>query len=318
MHTHAVPGFVIDEGQGEGFFGVKVEGDSIIHPDGERYPFQVEYYDPIARAARLQTTGIDIDVLSIDPSFLFYSQPEDVAIAATARFNDAFAEWSRGDDRFRFLASLPLQAPEQAASELERAVLECGAVGAFIGSDLPEHTLDRAGLDPVFATVDRLNVPIVIHPVEPMLPALEGFHLTNAVGNPIATTIAATRLIFSGILDRFKNLKVVLVHGGGFFPYQLGRFDRVHLVRDEAQVNIAAPPSSYLDRFWIDTIIHSDAGLAFLANTVATGHLVLGTDFPFDMQEPEPLERLGRVGIEPQELGRNMEELFPGINNGRT
>jgi aminocarboxymuconate-semialdehyde decarboxylase len=288
-----------------------VDDGHIVHPDGERYPFQIEYYDPKARSARLKTTGIDIDVLSIDPSFLFYSKPGDEAIEVTRLINDAFAAWSRQDDRFWVLASLPLQAPEEAAAELERAVVECGAVGAFIGTTLPgDRSLDQAELEPVFAAADRLGTPLVLHPLEPKLPPLEGFHLSNAIGNPLATTIAAARLIFSGTLDRFPKLKIVLVHGGGFLPYQLGRLDRVFLVRDEAKLNISAPPSSYLDRFWIDTITHSDSALAFLASTVGIGRLVLGTDFPFDMQDPDPLARFRRIDIDPLALGETVEALF--------
>src|SRR5215475_9560167 len=91
VHTHAVPQFVIDEAADNRFFGVRVVGDEIVHPDGETYPFQPEYHDPAARAARLEKTAIDVDIISIDPSFLFYSQPRDEAIEVTKRVNDAGA-----------------------------------------------------------------------------------------------------------------------------------------------------------------------------------------------------------------------------------
>jgi aminocarboxymuconate-semialdehyde decarboxylase len=191
------------------------------------------------------------------------------------------------------------------------AVIDAEAVGAFIGTTLPgDIPLDKADLDPVFEAAERLDAPLVLHPLEPALTILEGYHLTNAIGNPLATTTAAARLVFSGVLDRFPRLSIVLVHAGGFLPYQLGRLDRVFLVREEAKLNLSSPPSTYLDRFWIDTITHSDPALEFLASIVGQNRLVLGTDFPFDMQDPEPIARLHRVGIDPLALGANTSELF--------
>lgn len=306
-----MPRFVIDEAADGRFFGVRVDDGHILHPDGERYPFRTEFYDPVARAARLDTVGIDVDVVSIDPSFLFYSKAREEAVEVARRINDAFASWSREDERFWALATIPLQAPEEAAVELERAIGECGAVGAFIGTTLPgDRPLDKAGLDPVFATAERLGAPLVLHPVEPKLPILDGYHLANAIGNPLDTTTAAARLVFSGVLDRFPDLRIVLVHAGGFLPYQLGRLDRVFLVRDQAKVTLSAPPSSYLHRFWIDSITHSDAALTFLVSLIGTDRLVLGTDFPFDMQDPEPIARFRRIGVDPLALGESASALF--------
>src|SRR5262249_56212454 len=110
--------------------------------------------------------------------------------------------------------------------------------------------------------------------------------------------------------DRFPELKIVLVHGGGFLPYQFGRFDRLFAVREEARLNISRPPSSYLDRFWIDSITHSDQALRYLVDLVGTERVVVGTDFPFDIQDPEPVERLHRIGVDPATLGESTAALF--------
>ena len=124
-------------------------------------------------------------------------------------------------------------------------------------------------LDPVLATAGRLGVPLMLHPyyVGPK-PGLEAYYLTNSIGNPLDTCVAAARLMHSGAFDRHADLRIVLVHAGGFLPYQLGRLDHAFSVRREAKVGTARPPSSYLDRFWFDTITHSDASLEFLVSLV--------------------------------------------------
>jgi len=191
-------------------------------------------------------------------------------------------------------------------------VRELGLLGAQIGTSYAGgKPLDGRELEPVFETTERLGVPLMLHPyyVGPK-PGLEDFYLTNTVGNPLDTCVAAVRLIHAGTLDRFPGLKLVLVHGGGFLPYQLGRFDHAFAVRPEPKRSIERSPSSYLDRFWMDTITHSDAALGFLVGLIGTRRTVLGTDLPFDMADPGPVERTERVGIDPNALGATARELL--------
>jgi aminocarboxymuconate-semialdehyde decarboxylase len=154
-------------------------------------------------------------------------------------------------------------------------------------------------MGPVLAAAERLDVPLMLHPYYVgAKPGLEDFYLVNSMGNPLDTSVAAVRLIHSGALDRFPALRVGLVHAGGFLPYQLGRFDHAFAVRAEARVAIDRPPSSYLDRFWMDTITHGDEALRFLAERIGPDRLYIGTDQPFDMADAAPVERLERVGID--------------------
>jgi aminocarboxymuconate-semialdehyde decarboxylase len=141
-------------------------------------------------------------------------------------------------------------------------------------------------------------------------PGLEDFYFTNSLGNPLDTTIAAARLIHSGALDRHAALKLVLVHAGGFLPYQLGRLDHAFAVRSEPRARIARPPSSYLRRFWLDTITHGDPALRFLASVIGTDRLVLGTDLPFDTADGAPLQRLERCGLDAHALGATAAALL--------
>ena len=263
IHTHFIPRFVLEEGPAA-TFGVREEDGLLVHPQGFRYPLFPEFLDPAAKLADMDRAGIDISVLSSAPTLFFYEEDADAAVSFARRSNDALAAISADHDRLEGLATLPLQAPAQAAEELRRAVRELGLRGAQIGTNCGRTQLDAEELEPVFAEADALGVPIMLHPyyVGPK-PGLEDFYLTNSVGNPLDTCIAAVRLIHSGILDRLPTLKLVLVHGGGFLPFQVGRFDHSYDVRPEPKAKLGKRPSAYLGRFWMDTITHADRPLEF-------------------------------------------------------
>jgi aminocarboxymuconate-semialdehyde decarboxylase len=311
VHNHYLPPFAVEEAKGGGVFGVREEDGWLVHPEGFRYPVSAEFVDAGAKLAEMDRLGIDVSVYSISPTLFFYEQDPAEAVRFAQRSNDALAELIAGSDRLLGLASLPLQDGEEAAAELERAVLEHGLLGAQIGTNCGSRPIDSPELAPVLAAAERLNVPLMLHPyyVGPK-PMLEDFYFTNSIGNPLDTCVAAARLIHSGALDRYPGLKVVLVHAGGFMPYQLGRLDHAFAVRREPKVAIEQKPSSYLGRFWFDSITHSDDSLRFLESLVGLERIVIGTDLPFDMGDPVPLERIRRVGIDPEALGETAVSLL--------
>lgn len=310
IHTHFIPHFVCDDGL-DLAFGARSDGDWLLHPDGYRFPLSREFLDPAAKLERMDEMGIDISVLSLAPPFFFYERPGPGAVAFAMRANESLAELVEGNPRLYGLATLPLQQPDAAAAELRRSVEELGLRGAQVGVNLGSMHLDDDRFDGVLAMADSLGVPLMLHPYTIGRKAgLEPFYMTNSIGNPLDTCAAAARLIFSGALDRHPRLRVVLVHGGGSLPYQIGRLDRAFEVREEARVSIERPPSSYLNRLWMDSITHADAPLRFLAELVGPERLVLGTDLPFDMGDPSPLGRLERVGIDPGVLGATAASLL--------
>jgi aminocarboxymuconate-semialdehyde decarboxylase len=126
--------------------------------------------------------------------------------------------------------------------------------------------------------------------------------MTNLTGNPLETCVAASRLILSGFLDRHPSLRLVLVHGGGFLPYQIGRLDHGFRVRSETRAAIDAPPSSYLRRFWYDTITHASAPLGFLSGLVGFDRVMMGTDLPFDMADVRFADYLAQAGLDGRAL----------------
>jgi aminocarboxymuconate-semialdehyde decarboxylase len=304
LHTHFLPQFFVDEAEAGGVFGVRAGDGYVTHPQGFRYPIHLGFVDVEAKLAEMDAAGIEVAVLSSAPTLFFYDAPADDAVRFARRSNDALAEVVGGSPRLAGLAALPLQDAAAAAAELTRAVGDLGLLGAHIGTNCGSVPLDDPSLAPVLGAAERLDVPLMLHPYYTgAKPGLEDFYLVNSLGNPLDTTVAAARLISSGALDRFPRLRVALVHAGGFLPYQLGRLDHTFEVRQEARVAIDQLPSSYLDRFWMDTITHGDEALGFLAERIGPDRLYIGTDQPFDMADAAPVERLQRVGINVEATG---------------
>jgi aminocarboxymuconate-semialdehyde decarboxylase len=316
VHTHYIPPFVQTDGRSAGgVLGVRYEDGWIAHPEGFRYPLHREFVDVPAKLEGMDAAGIELAVLSLSPTMFFYESPADQATAFARRANDALAELIDGQDRLLAFAHLPLQDAQAAAEELDRCIGTLGFRGAHIGTSYDNgRPLDGPELEPVWAVAERHGCPLVLHPYYVGdKPGLEDFYFTNTLGNLIDTTVAASRLLHSGTLDRYPSVPVVLVHAGGFLPFQIGRLDHAYDVRREPRAQITEPPSTRLDRFWMDTITHSDEALAFLASRIGTARMVLGTDVPYDMGDPRPLERVRRAGVDELALGRTAEALIkPG------
>ena len=189
-------------------------------------------------------------------------------------------------DRLEGMACVALQDVESAAAELRRAVTELGLKGVQIGTSVGDVPLDHESLSPFFATAEALDVPVVIHPYYVGTnPAFTDFYFTNLIGNPLQTGVAASRMIMSGFLDRHPRLKVVLMHAGGFMPFQMGRLDHGYKVRAESSAAIDRPPTTYRRRFFYDTITHAPQPLRFLIDYMGADRVVIGTDIPFDMED---------------------------------
>ena len=177
-----------------------------------------------------------------------------------------------------------MQAPQLAADELRRSMRKLGLKGAQIGSNVNGRNLDDPALEPLWAAADELAAFIMVHPTQVAgAERLKSYYLTNLIGNPLDTTIAAACLVFGGVVGRYPRIKFLMVHGGGFVPYQAGRFSHGWQVRPEPQANLKAPPDAALDTLYFDTIVHSRPALEFLVATAGASRVLLGSDYPFDM-----------------------------------
>lgn len=229
--------------------------------------------------------------------------------------NEGLAASLRGHRGLRGLASVPMQDPAGAAAELRYAVESLGFRGAMIDTNVRLGALGDAALDPFWRAAMELGVPVILHPfvLEPV-PRFNQFYLHNLVGYPFETTLAAGSLIFGGTLDRMPELSVVLVHGGGFLPYQLGRFDHGHRARPEARAGGSGPASQYARRFYYDTLTHSTKSLCFLCDVVGADRLLLGSDFPFGLGDPHAVANVRRAALgeaaEQAALGDTAARLF--------
>jgi aminocarboxymuconate-semialdehyde decarboxylase len=257
----------------------------------------------------MDAAEIDCSVVSLSPTLFLYHLSESEASDFARRANTALAEWVAESDRLTFIATLPMSWPDLAVSELERATLELGARGAVIGTQIGSRTLDSPQVLAVLAAAEDLDVAVFIHPVAFNEERFD-FGLDNALGYPYETCLAAARLICSGALDRLPEVKLVLSHGGGFLPYQIGRLDQAFEKRSDNRLELDAKPSNYLSRFWVDTITLSDRSLSFVADLMTVNRLLLGTDRPFDMADAESVPRVRRVGIDPDALGANASLVF--------
>ena len=248
----------------------------------------MSFIDPAVRTRDMDDGRIAMHVLSSPPFMFLYDHEPAAAAELIGVLNDSLLAWAQGaPERYRVLASLPAQDPILAVAEIHRLSGSPMLAGVAIGSSIAGVDLDDDGLAPLWRALTEADLPVLIHPVDPPGSRLGRYFMRNTVGNPIETTIAASCLIFGGVLEHFPALRVCLVHGGGFVPYQLGRFTRGYEHRAEVRKRISRPPRSFLNQLFFDTILHDPAAIEFMAAQVGWEQLVVGSDYPFEMGDLE-------------------------------
>jgi aminocarboxymuconate-semialdehyde decarboxylase len=287
--------------------GVPVEQGPAIRP---------ELFDSHLILTEMDRRKLDSAAISPPPQlFAYWASPEAGERIARA-VNDGLAEMRRAyPARFLPLASLPLQDSVRAARELERACVELGLHGAAINTHVNGVDLDVAGLDPVFSAAQQLDVPLFLHPQNAGdVTRLQDYYLWNLVGFMTETATAGARLLLSGVFERFPRLKIVLAHGGGFLPYQLGRLDHGYKVRAELNSRLPKAPTEYLGNIFCDSLVHNDRALRFLIDRIGADHVVLGSDHPFDMGSDTPADDVRELGLPPAQqnaiLGGTLAKLL--------
>jgi aminocarboxymuconate-semialdehyde decarboxylase len=266
-------------------------GGPVIVFGGHRgYPLESRFVDIGARIASMDEQGVAAHVLSLTMPMVYWAGA-DLSLKLSRIYNDscAAAHLAHPDRLFGF-ATLPMQEPALALEELERAAKLPGIKGVYMATRIDDRDLSEPDFLPVFERIEALGLPVFLHPVTVVDPArLSKYFLTNLVGNPTESAIAAAHLIFGEVLDRFPRLVVCLPHGGGSFPYLVGRLQHGWTVRPELK-HIKSGPNEYLRRFYYDTVTHSPEALSYLIGLVGADRVMLGSDFCFDMGYERPVE----------------------------
>ncbi len=257
-------------------------GRWVVHYAGDYNVVAAGHISVEARLRDMNAAGVDLAVLSFTTPGVHVEAPER-GVRLARLVNDAYAALVRAyPDRFSALATLPLQAPDAAADELERAVTRLGLPGAMIFSNVNGRPLDSPEFRPVFERAARLGVPLMVHPTTPIFgtTGVEDYRLVAVLGFLFDTTIAACRLVFSGLFEAYPGLQLVLAHLGGTLPYVAERADRAWAVYPEVRPLISRPPTAFFKNFYYDTVNFDPAALELALEFAGPDRLLLGSDYP--------------------------------------
>jgi aminocarboxymuconate-semialdehyde decarboxylase len=259
--------------------------------DSDRTPLMISHDK---RLADLDAMGIDLQIVMCPPPQCYYTVPLDVAVKAARIVNEGVAAYvAKRPDRFVALGTAPMPDGGEAARELEHCMTALGFRGVQILTNVAGRELSDPAFAPFWKKAEDLGAVVLIHPNGfTAAQRLSRFYFNNVIGNPLESTIALHYLIFDGVLERHPNLKIVAVHGGGYLGAYSGRIDHAWGARSDARADLPKPPSSYLKKIFVDTVVFTPEQLAALVATFGADHVLMGTDYPYDMGEYDPLQHL--------------------------
>jgi aminocarboxymuconate-semialdehyde decarboxylase len=308
IHHHYVPEQVIEEARRHGkTLGVELSEDKdgtfrFSFNGGPKYPLLQGLTDVEPRLEMMDQGKIGLAALDPSTQLLGYDLKGEQSETWCRIYNQCVNEFvKKYPDRFTALAAVPIQEPARAAKVLEHAVIQLHFRGAYIATNVNHHYYDSEDLDPFWSKAQELDVLVFMHPDNPAGTELMGsYGLRLVCGNPADTTLSLGILLYSGVFDRFPDLKLCTCHGGGFFPYQVSRFDREFLTGKQATRRADRPnfpkcasvPSAYLKNLYFDTLVYDVETLDFLRRRVGAEHLLLGTDYPYILGDWECVDKV--------------------------
>lgn len=321
-HAHIIPVSVTESlanGSWHGFRG-HAEADGIrVEGGAARFVVSAKPHTPEQRLADMDRMHVDVQLISLLPSFWRYDLNASDSQAGARAVNDEMIALAQANPkRFRVFAHLPMGQPHVAVGELRRVMQSPLVVGAALATHVDGQNWDEPQFFDMFRTAAELGALLFFHP-EPsairLRPHLPRYHLRNLIGNPTETTIAIASIIFGGVADRLPSLRTLFAHGGGYANFASGRFDHGHRARPEARIAITDAPSGYLPRFFHDSIVHNYHALRYLIDEVGASQVVLGSDYPADMGPASPVDWVnGATNITDEErravLGGNLQRLL--------
>lgn len=301
LHNHVIPPTVVAALERN----PKRYGMSIDEKDGKRYfnshgrpaELQKTFYDADAKVEWMDRNKIDIAAISVGPPIYFYWLSPDAGLEAAKLANDGIAQMvAKHPTRLRGMAHLPMQDPDAAIAELERVVREYKFKAVETGTSIEGTALADPRFRKVLKTIEQLGCFLFTHPYQCLAEGgMDEYYLRNFVGFPLDTTLMVAHLMYSGALDELKTLKILLPHGGGYVPYQIGRFIHGFNVRPEPKMKTKTSPASLLRRFYFDALTHDPQAARHLINRVGPDRVVIGSDNPFDMAPPDLMGHIDAI-----------------------
>jgi aminocarboxymuconate-semialdehyde decarboxylase len=268
-----------------------------LKQDQERRPYMI---DVEKRLVEMDSFGIDHQVIMPTPFQCYYAMPQEVAQSGTRMVNEGVAAFrAHRPDRFTALGSVPLANGEDAAKELEYCMNTLGFKGVQILTTVAGKELSDPEFEPFWAKAEALGAVILLHPNGfTEAGRMSRFYFNNVIGNPLDTTMALHYLIFDGVLERYPNLKIIAVHGGGYLASYSGRMDHAWGARSDVKGKLPMPPTHYLKKIHFDTVVFSTHQLEYLVKVFGADKIMMGTDYPYDMAEYDPVGHILGAGLD--------------------
>lgn len=284
------------------------DGRQVIDYGGRKIRSAVRpFADPAAALAAQAEAGVQGTLFCPWVSLLRYDDEPEATRRACQIQNEALTRLAQDNpDRVRALGTVPLQAPEQAARDLETWMKQEGFVGVVAGATVRGQFLGEDRFEPFWAAAEETGALVFVHPVTRGfgLPSFEAYYLWNAAGNPMETAATAAHMVMAGVMERHPGLKVLLSHGGGALLALRGRLRHAHSFQPQARARLRESPADSIRRFYFDTITHDADLLRALIDFAGSDHVLLGSDYPFDMGLERPVEAVRALGLAPEAEAR--------------
>jgi aminocarboxymuconate-semialdehyde decarboxylase len=246
-----------------------------------------------------EKANIRHSMISPIPQLFLYDFPKDVATELSRVYNQSLVNLvNNNSETLSAVGTVPLGHPDQAAQVLAEA-MNGGLKGAIIGPGIDDHMLSDRFFEPFFEEANRLKAILFIHPLLCEDPRLKRRMMPNLIGVPWETTVCATDILLSVMIEKYPDIKILFAHGGGFLPYQIGRLDKGYEQWGMVSSNLQGPPSEYIKRFWYDTVLWNQNSVDFLVKTVGEDRVVAGSDYPFDLcvWPPKEVSNIGAKSL---------------------
>lgn len=323
VHTHYVPAGWPDLGPGQPWRRTLTEREAMIMiGDQDFRKVQQNCWDAESRLADMDADGVDIQVISPTPVFFGYDRPPAEALRACSILNDLALEiCAPAPHRLMPFAQVPLQDPDLACLELERCVA-AGHIGVEIGNHVGDRDLDDAGIVTFLQHAAGLGVPVFVHPWDMATsPRLERWMAQWITGMPAETHLSILAMVLGGVFDKVsKDLRICFAHGGGSFAFWLGRLENAWHKRADVIATSELPPSQYLDRFSVDSVVFEEVALRALVDTLGASQVMVGSDYPYPLGERPVGAVVRRANFlsesERQSICRGNAERFLGLADG--